>query len=78
MRFKEPKNGTIVWKKRFAFIPVRIGEISVWLEPYYEKRVFVSSYIGTLWLKYQYLPEDSQVQEYLLSKSPLGKALEEK
>lgn len=38
MRWEEPKVGQIIWKKKFAFFPKKIGKTKIWLEMYYLKR----------------------------------------
>ena len=79
MRWKETKVGEIYWEKKFALLPRKIGGYKIWLEFYYRKWVYRDTYdFKKRWLIYDtYLPESKEVQDYLLSKSPLAKAMKE-
>lgn len=80
MRFKleQHKEGSIRYKKRFAFWPRRIGNTRIWLECYYEQQAWVHGfYEFFIWSSYKY---SWKFREYILADdirvSPLRKALE--
>lgn len=76
MKWKLPKEGTVDFKRKFAFFPVHtIDEQIVWLEFIYRKRTFQFG----VWHTHRgaYLPEHKDVQQWLLSQSPLSKAMKE-
>lgn len=55
MRTKIKKYNPV--KRKFAFLPIRIGNYIVWLESYYEKRErseFLEFLKITRWLKEEY------------------------
>lgn len=79
MRWQHPKDGTVIWKKRFAWFPKTIQNQTVWLESYYTQFVYGSHGWDDIIrvYKYHYLPESAEVSAWKLSQSPLAKAMEE-
>lgn len=82
MRFTpetHPK-GTIRYKKRFAFVPVKIGRITVWLESYYVKQEWSEETIFTGSARYETGTYCWRIEKKLLKDdvevSPLSRALE--
>lgn len=81
MRFEPPKVGTIIWKKKFAFFPKKIGRTIIWFESYYCKRdlrqhsvpapFFVSS-TGNITTSYKEIPygDPYWVKNIYLNNSP--------
>ena len=79
MRFPYPAPGSEIWSKKFAFFPKKVQNTTIWLESYYQCKVYEShSWDDTIiCYKLHYLNDSIEVQEYLLTQSPLAKVMEE-
>lgn len=77
MRWKNPQIGDLVWRRKFAFFPKKSGQISLWLEFYYQRSMYCCTYSGNSWIRDNFPPEAPEVRQYLISESPLMKALDE-
>lgn len=75
MRFKKLKDGDIKWVKKFALLPRMVENTKIWLECYYIKCVVWEGRWHSA--HSTRLPENPEVQKYLLQKTALGKALNE-
>lgn len=49
-----------VWEKKFAWFPVRIGDVRVWLHPYLFKRVWVAHNMWWDVFGYEYMTMERQ------------------
>lgn len=67
-----PKFGDKLVQKEFAFLPTRVGECWVWLEPYYEMYVFRWGGEATGYYRTYPHPTRAMSEETLMSKLDTG------
>lgn len=86
----KPKPGTTYWTRHFAFLPKDfasfdlfsgrlISKTTVWLGFYYTKHYYYKdAHSGyEIWVSSTFTSDDQEYKDYLMSKTPLMKAMRE-